>query len=219
MRTQLYSHEYDEITNIANLVIAKYVKSYPLDIDELMASIKTIRFMTYSEYGVDDRHKCFEMSETGYSYKCGNRMFVVYNDQVPDTCRMYSVLHELGHLGDEHAAKRELFFDDLCARYEIDAVLPDELSGEAGEEYKALCERQEKAANYFADVLAAPNWLIDKIKPEIPWDLCEILDIGYTCAEMRWRSYRRWVRLGKPRVSPVEAYNARMIVLHREGRM
>lgn len=214
MRTQLYGSEYDEVTHTANLVIAKYVKSYPLDIYELMASIQTIKFRAYSDGDETFKAHCLKMSDTGFSYVCGKRMEVIYNDLVPRKCMSFSVLHELGHLGEEHAVKRELFFDELCAEYGIECDDSDLLWGEAKLKYNAFCDRQERAANYFADVVIAPNWLIDRIKPDEPRDLCEALGIGFTCADMRLKSYRRWVRLGRPKVSPWETVNAHTIVIN-----
>ncbi|MBR4984159.1 MAG: hypothetical protein IKY83_00260 [Proteobacteria bacterium] len=219
MRTQLYSYEYDEITNIANWVIAKYVKSYPLDIYELMASIKTIKFRAYSDGEESFRTQCLKKSDTGFSFMCGCEMFVIYNDDVPRECILFSVLHELGHLAREHAVKRELFFDDLCARLDLDITGEEELVGQAKEEYEAFCTRQEREAHYFADVVAAPNWAIDFVAHKEPWDLCNTFGIGYTCAEIRLKSYRRWVNLGKPKVSPFEDFNAWSVPINKEGCM
>lgn len=211
MRTTLYSSEYDYITSIANKVIYKHIKSYPVDINAIMDSIKSICFKTYSCSDNSFREKSLKMSDTGYSYQTSDKKVVVYNDAAPQTSQNFSIVHELGHLGLDHFTKRELFFEDLCTEYNLCSYDPSELTGIPLENYNAFCECQEKAANYFADVLLAPNWAIDLVKPASPNELREIFNIGNTCAEIRFNSFKRWVRLNRPICSQFERINRMMI--------
>ena len=73
MRTTLYSSEYDYITSIANKVIYKHVKSYPVDINAIMDSIKSICFKTYSCSDNSFKEKSLKMSDTGYSYQTSDK--------------------------------------------------------------------------------------------------------------------------------------------------
>ncbi|MBO4350057.1 MAG: ImmA/IrrE family metallo-endopeptidase, partial [Proteobacteria bacterium] len=107
MKDYLYSYEYDYITILANKVIHRYVKSYPLDMNVVMDSIKSIIFKTYSCADIEFRKKSLKMSDTAYSYQALDKRVVVYNDYVPQNCQTFSILHELGHLGQDHFTKRD----------------------------------------------------------------------------------------------------------------
>ena len=211
MRTKLYSPEYDHITTLANKVIYKYVKSYPLNINVVMDSIKSISFKTYSCSDNNFREMSLKMSDTGYSYQTSDKKEVVYNDTAPEISQIFCIVHELGHLGLDHFSKRELFFEDICTEYNLSAYDPSQLTGIPLERYNAFCECQERAANYFADVLLAPNWAIDFVRPASPNELREVFNIGNTCAEMRYDSYKRWLRLNKPILSQLEVINSMTI--------
>ena len=211
MRKYLYPSEYNYITALANSAINKYVAYYPLDIYVLMDEIKSISFKTYSCADTAFREKSLKFSDSGYSYQTFDKRVVVYNEALPKICQTFSISHELGHLGQDHFTKRELFFENLCAEYNICAYDSSELTGLPLEMYNAFCKCQEIGANYFADVLLAPNWAIDFVKPESPHELCDIFNIGYTCAEMRFNSYKRWVRLNRPICCQLERINSMKI--------
>ena len=175
---------YNYIHKLVNEIYIKHkIHSFPIDINNIICSIKTYRIKILSYSTVMEKYKlteeevsCMLTSEDGCSVTNRDKHVIYYNDlgKFPYGRIRWTIAHELGHI--------------LCGHFRNNKTKVSQRELLTDEEYGLM----ESEANYFASLLLAHPEVLAKINVNNSYEIETFCELSTEASKNTFKNLKTW---------------------------